>query len=589
MRLPSLSRWTCSQVHAEYNRLRIGYTIQRRSASRNACQLSRPARTRFAPSPTGNLHLGSIRTALFNYLIARKTGGQFLLRIEDTDQKRTVPGAENRLFDDLQWAGITWDEGPVVGGPFGPYRQSERTQIYEEHSDELVRSGAAYRCFCSAERLDNLARSRNSRGLAPGYDRKCYDISQDESDSRAHSGEKFVVRLRAPEDYPQFFDLVYRKTGRGPKNKASLYSDDAAYDDPILMKSDGYPTYHFANVVDDHLMQITHVIRGSEWMASTPLHVAIYQAFGWEPPNFAHVPLLVDAQGQKLSKRDKASDISFYRSIEGVFPDTLVNFAALLGWSHQRKSDVMTLKDLEKEFSFKFTKGNAIVAFEKLWFLQQRHALRVVEESGQQFFHMVDDVHTVAVKTYSSSDFASQSLSHQKNQIKLLLRADGKNFSNARTFVQRNSNFFQSLPNLPPYELLDQSIPLPALRTAAATLTFVPASEWTTANHFANISAHAGIVSFTNPDPSTEPSDVSSALKIWRKEFYHYMRWALLAGAPGPGIADTMTILGRDESVRRIQQAIATTIHHEQEQKTTKEGKAIKVEPYRVIDWKDVS
>lgn len=570
MRLSYSKSWTAIRVPRQYDLRRSCITAHRRSIQSAANTLKTPARTRFAPSPTGNLHLGSIRTALFNYLIAKKTGGQFLLRIEDTDQKRTVPGAEEKLFDDLQWAGIYWHEGPVIGGPLGPYRQSERTNIYQEHNKHLLVAGAAYRCFCSAERLDMLARSRNEKGLAPGYDRKCFHIPQDESNQRAYDGEQHVVRLRAPDDYPQFHDLVYGKTGKGTKSKKDLYLDDVAYEDPILMKGDGYPTYHFANVVDDHLMQITHVIRGSEWMASTPLHMAIYQAFGWQPPAFAHVALLVDAHGQKLSKRDKASDISFYRSADGVFPDTLVNFAALLGWSHTRKTDVMRLNELEKEFSLKFTKGNATVSFEKLWFLQQRHTQRYINEGGAEFDRIVDDLLTIAKQTYPQSQFFnSQSPPQQKETVALLVRADGKNYSTPSSFLSRNVHFFLPLPtSLPSYIPLDPKIPLSTLRTAATALTFVPPEQWTSSAHAANIS---NISSFQPPAFSTEPDPETSDQqkqeeKPFRKELYHYLRWALLGGANGPGIPDTMTVLGREESLKRIQSAVKRTMMLEQEQ-----------------------
>jgi glutamyl-tRNA synthetase len=217
-----------------------------------------PARTRFAPSPTGHLHLGSLRTALFNYLLAKKTGGQFLLRIEDTDKKRTVSGAEERLCRDLQWAGIEWDEGPGIGGALGPYRQSERTTTHQEHANILLEKGHAYRCFCSPERLTNLARQRNQLGLPSDYDRTCADVPKAESDGRAYSNEPFVIRLKAPAKYPTYTDLVYGKVEIG---QTRFKHGEASYDDPILLKSDGMPTYHLANVVDDHQMQITHVLR----------------------------------------------------------------------------------------------------------------------------------------------------------------------------------------------------------------------------------------------------------------------------------------------------------------------------------------
>ncbi|KAF8473996.1 hypothetical protein BDZ91DRAFT_651339, partial [Kalaharituber pfeilii] len=330
-----------------------------------------PARTRFAPSPTGQLHLGSLRTALFNYLWAKHTGGQFLLRIEDTDQKRTVTGAEESIYRTLRWAGILWDEGPEVGGPYGPYIQSERTEIYKQYAHKLVHTGHAYRCFCTSERLEELAKARAKRKLPTEYDRHCLNsISGAESEERAAKGETYTIRLKAPEQFPVFNDLVYGDIQYGTMKFDQLRGSFA---DHIILKSDGFPTYHLASVVDDHIMKITHVIRATEWMPSTPKHVFLYQCFGWAPPAFAHVGLLQNEKGKKLSKRDGDVDVFVYQD-QGYLPEALNNFVALLGWSHSRENDVMNMQDLVKEFTLnRLTSGNAIVTFEKLEFLQKAH------------------------------------------------------------------------------------------------------------------------------------------------------------------------------------------------------------------------
>ncbi|EHA24872.1 hypothetical protein ASPNIDRAFT_121468, partial [Aspergillus niger ATCC 1015] len=329
------------------------------------------------------------------------------------EEKRTIPDAEQRLYDDLRWAGLHWDEGPVVGGPYGPYRQSERTAIYRSHAQELIENGHAYRCFCSADRLDAFARHRSQAGLPAGYDRKCGEVSAEESEERAAKGEAHVVRLKV-EGYPMFNDLVYGKTGqnRSP-NKLDLI--ERVYDDPILIKSDGHPTYHLANVVDDHLMKITHVIRGTEWMPSTPMHVALYNAFKWTPPQFGHVPLLVDKSGQKLSKRNADIDLSFFKDTQGVFAATLVNFAALLGWSHTQKSDIFNLEELEQLFNLKITRGNTVVAFEKLWFLQKAHAQRFASTDGPEFTEMVTKVSEEVEKTYPAAQLYIHPLPYPTN------------------------------------------------------------------------------------------------------------------------------------------------------------------------------
>ncbi|KAE8346449.1 hypothetical protein BDV24DRAFT_158682 [Aspergillus arachidicola] len=566
-------RWICTQCsRARYSSVASSKTIRAGNKKTNLPDF--PARTRFAPSPTGYLHLGSLRTALFNYLLAKRTGGQFLLRIEDTDQKRTIPDAEQRLYEDLQWAGLQWDEGPNVGGSYGPYRQSERTAIYRTHAHDLINNGHAYRCFCSADRLDAFAKHRSQAGLPPGYDRKCAEVSAEESEDRAAKGEAHVVRLKV-EGYPMFEDIVYGKTGqnRSP-NKLDLI--DRVYDDPILIKSDGHPTYHLANVVDDHLMKITHVIRGTEWMPSTPLHVALYKAFKWTPPRFGHVPLLVDKSGQKLSKRNADIDLTFFKDTQGVFAATLVNFAALLGWSHTQKSDIFSLEELEQIFNLKITKGNTVVAFEKLWFLQKAHAQRFATNGGPEFEEMVSRVSRAVEETCPSQQLApilqSRSLAEY---LPLLLRADAKSYTNASEFVQRNSTFFTTTLNRPPYapaasasKSPSQTVPMTALHTAAAALSLVPEAHWTIESHKFNITSYDGASSILPEESDAgahgSPEEVEKARvaadKTFKKELYHYLRWALSASAPGPGIPETMVILGRAESLRRLQEAQQMTM-----------------------------
>ncbi|RPA93527.1 hypothetical protein L873DRAFT_1704836 [Choiromyces venosus 120613-1] len=336
-----------------------------------------PARTRFAPSPTGYLHLGSLRTALFNYLLAKRTGGKFLLRIEDTDKKRTVEGAEEGIFDTLRWAGLHWDEGPLVGGEFGPYRQSERTELHKKHVDVLLEQGHAYRCYCTPQRLEALALTRKHSGQSTDYDRHCLNSPPTTSVTEPH-----VVRLKTPDQYPPYHDLVYGTITTGDRSHDHSIG---TFEDPILLKSDGMPTYHLANVVDDHFMNITHVVRATEWMPSTPKHVHLYNCFGWTPPNFVHVGLLQDTQGRKLSKRTGDVFVSEFRE-KGYLPEALNNFVALMGWSHAGESDVLDMQTLVEQFSIDgLTRGNTKVDFGKLDFLQERYVRnRVMEGSGDK-------------------------------------------------------------------------------------------------------------------------------------------------------------------------------------------------------------
>ncbi|MBL8975748.1 MAG: glutamate--tRNA ligase, partial [Myxococcales bacterium] len=301
-------------------------------------------RVRFAPSPTGYLHIGGARTALFNWLWARKTGGTFILRIEDTDQERYTAGSEAAIFEALRWLGLRWDEGPDVGGPVGPYRQSERLAIYKEHVELLLARGGAYRCFCSKERLAGLhAEQVAAKSSHFGYDGHCRDLAADDVAAKLAAGVPHVVRLRVPQDgVTTFVDHL---------RPEPISFENRLVDDQVLQKSDGFPTYHLANVVDDHLMGITHVIRGEEWITSTPKHVLLYQAFGWEAPAWHHLGLLRNADKTKLSKRKNPVSIFHYREL-GYLPETLLNFMANLGFSMGADVERFTVEQMIEAFDW---------------------------------------------------------------------------------------------------------------------------------------------------------------------------------------------------------------------------------------------
>ena len=298
-----------------------------------------PIRTRFAPSPTGFLHLGNIRTALFAWLAARSTGGSFVLRIEDTDQGRYVPESEAAILETLNWLELTWDEGPEVGGPHGPYIQSLRLDLYTESARRLVDSAAAYWCTCAPERLTEMRQEQQRLHQPPRYDRRCL-ARQDEVAAERAAGVPTVLRLRMPEGATQWDDAVH----------GTIRYDNADIDDQVLLKSDGFPTYHLAVVVDDHLMEITHVIRSDEWIPSTPKHLAIYAALGWEPPVFCHVPTVLDEARQKLSKRRGAKTVLEYAE-QGYLPQAMVNAMALLGWSSGTEQEVFSREELVAAFT----------------------------------------------------------------------------------------------------------------------------------------------------------------------------------------------------------------------------------------------
>lgn len=290
-------------------------------------------RVRFAPSPTGYPHLGNIRTALFNWLFARHNNGSFILRIEDTDVARRVEGAIDTILDSLRWLGLDWDEGP--------YFQSERLEMYREAADQLVREELAYLCYCSPQRLEAMRQEQTKRKQPPGYDRRCRHLTREQKAGLEASGAPPVVRFKSPlEGQTPFHDLI----------RGEIVFENSTLDDFVLLKSDGYPTYHLANIVDDHSMAISHILRADEWLSSTPRHVLLYQALGWQPPQFAHLPMILGTDRSKLSKRHGATAINEYRD-QGYLPEAMINFLALLGWSLDDKTELLSREEIVKHFS----------------------------------------------------------------------------------------------------------------------------------------------------------------------------------------------------------------------------------------------
>lgn len=319
--------------------------------------------TRIAPSPTGDPHVGTAYIALFNYVWARKNGGRFLVRIEDTDRTRYVPGAEERILAALKWLGISYDEGPDIGGPHAPYRQSERLPLYQKHAEELLRRGWAYRAFETPEELERI---RQEKG---GYDGRARNIPPEEAEERARRGEPHVIRLKVPR--PGTTEV--RDELRGV-----VVYDNGEIPDVVLLKSDGYPTYHLANVVDDHLMGVTDVIRAEEWLVSTPIHVLLYRAFGWEVPKFYHMPLLRNPDKTKISKRKSHTSLEWYRA-EGFLPEALRNYLALMGFSMPDGREIFTLEELIEAFTWeRVSLGGPVFDLEKLRWLNGKYIREVL-------------------------------------------------------------------------------------------------------------------------------------------------------------------------------------------------------------------
>ncbi len=317
-------------------------------------------RTRIAPSPTGDPHVGTAYVALFNMAFARSQGGQFLLRIEDTDRTRSSPESEKAILDALHWLGLDWDEGPDNGGPHGPYRQSERSDIYRHHADLLLQTGKAFRCFCSTDRLDSLRKTQMEDKQQVGYDGHCLHLSSEDVAARLANHEPHVVRMEVPREGQCTFDDMLR---------GEISIDWAQIDMQVLLKEDGMPTYHLANVVDDHLMEITHVIRGEEWINSAPKHILLYQYFGWERPVFCHLPLLRNTDKSKLSKRKNPTSILFYQRM-GYLPEALLNYLGRMGWSMPDEREKFTLADMLEVFDIhRVSLGGPVFDVEKLSWL----------------------------------------------------------------------------------------------------------------------------------------------------------------------------------------------------------------------------
>lgn len=402
--------------------------IQRHMADTNNTNIV----TRFAPSPTGFLHVGGLRTALYSYLLAKKSGGRFILRIEDTDRARTVPGGVENILTSLSWAGVNPDEGVILrdgeaseSGANGPYTQSHRLEIYKKYADELVAKGNAYYCFCTADRLAQVKEDRQANKLPPGYDGHCKNLSKEEVENKLKNGDNHVIRLAMPDDgVCTFHDLI-----RG--EVSFKYSD---VDDQVLLKSDGFPTYHLAVVVDDHHMQVSHVVRGEEWISSTPKHIYLYECLGWTPTLFAHLPLLLNSDRSKLSKRQGDVAVLDYKE-KGYLPEALLNFVAFLGWNPGDEREMFTLDELVSEFSLeKVNKAGAVFNIEKLdWY-------------NREYLKKLDDEKLLKYIDTFMPEVARNSVNYKNILPRLmhtLLERISKGSEIAETYTENISYFFE--------------------------------------------------------------------------------------------------------------------------------------------------
>lgn len=389
-------------------------------------------RVRIAPSPTGDPHVGTAYIGLFNYAFAKHNQGDFLLRIEDTDRTRFSGNSEQQIFDSMKWLGLNYDEGPDVGGNKGPYRQSERFHIYKEYAEKLVEKGEAYYCFCTSERLQKLRDRQVAMKQAPGYDGHCRNLTAEEVKSKLEAGEAYVIRLRMPYEG----ETIVKDELRG-----NIIFENSKIDDQVLLKSDGFPTYHLANIVDDYLMGITHVIRAEEWIASTPKHIQLYKAFAWEEPKWYHMPLLRNADKTKISKRKNPVSLNYYRE-EGYLREGLLNFLALMGWSLGGDKEIFTLDEMIENFSFdRISLGGPVFDLVKLGWVNNHH-MRLKD---------IDELTKLALPYYIAKGYyKDENLSEvEYNKLKRIVEITREGAQTLKELPELSSIYFEDEFELP--------------------------------------------------------------------------------------------------------------------------------------------
>jgi glutamyl-tRNA synthetase len=469
-------------------------------------------RTRFAPSPTGYLHVGGLRTALYAYLFAQQHHGTFILRIEDTDQSRKVEGATEKLIEALQWAGVEFDEGPGKEGAYGPYVQSQRLPIYHSHVQQLIDQGKAYHCFCTAERLEQLR-----AGGAPMYDRHCRSIPLSDAKQRAQAGEPNVVRMKIPDTGEvNFHDEV-----RGDVSFAC-----STIDDQVLLKTDGFPTYHLAVVVDDHTMAVSHVIRGEEWLPSTPKHILLYQYFGWEIPKFAHLPLLLNPDKSKLSKRQGDVAVEDYRA-KGYLKEALVNFVAFLGWNPGDEREIFSMDELIRDFSVeRVGKAGAVFNIEKLNWMNQQH-IKVKPET--ELLPLIKPLLAAKEWDLLPDEYVKQVIGLMKERVVVI-----------DDFVNTCQYFYEE----------------PATYDEASR-----AKNWKpeTSTHIGTLTDRLQLLlPFDAASIEAALRSTAEEYKVGAGKLIHPMRLAISGAANGPSLFHMAEVLGKERVVRRMKKALET-------------------------------
>ena len=479
-------------------------------------------RVRLPPSPTGDPHVGNIRTAIYNWLFARHHGGSFIIRVEDTDQARKVEGATEKLLESLRWLGLDWHEGPDVGGPYGPYYQSQRTELYQRVAGELLESGDAYRCYCSPERLDESRKEQARRKEHQGYDRRCRYLSEGERLEVASSGIVPVVRFMMPlEGVTTVHDLV--------RGKVSV--ENHLIDDFVMLKSDGFPTYHLGNVVDDHYMEITHVMRGEEWLPSTPRHIQLYRALAWEPPQFAHLPIILAPDRAKLSKRHGATSVLEYRQM-GYLPEAMVNFLVLLGWSLDDKTEIISTQDLIRHFTIeRVGKSGAVFSPDKLEWMNGYYI--------RQFSHeRLADALLDYWRGYPPGEFSG--LPDRAHLLKIvpLIQERLKTLADAAPLIPF---FFVDEVDYDIEELVQKGM------DAAMTKRGLEAA----------LAGLSGLSSFDSDSIEDLLRPMAQELNVKAGQLFGALRVATTGLRVSPPLFETMEVLGKERTIESIKKAVA--------------------------------
>lgn len=470
--------------------------------------MSTPVRTRIAPSPTGIAHVGTLYMALFNYAFAKQQGGQFIVRIEDTDRQRFVEGAEEVIFEALAWAGIPVDETVPMQEPYGPYRQSERLPIYKEYAEQLIAEGKAYYCFATAQELKEMREAQQKQGLPPKYDGRYREYPLEKARERIAAGESYVVRMRVPEGETTWNDLI----------RGDITINHEQIDDQVIMKSDGFPTYHLAVVVDDHLMKISHVIRGEEWISSTPKHILLYQMLGWEVPTFAHMPLLRNTDKSKLSKRKNDVSIVSYKE-RGYLPEALLNFLMLMGWSHPEKKEIISLGDFLQSFTMdRMQTTGPIFDVEKLNWMNGKYIREEISLAELK----------KRLVPYLPSDFPHERLDAILPLVleRLVTLCD----------IEELTSFFYRDITVDENDLYKKATP--ELVTEQLKLT---------------AQALEGITEWNVPAIETAVRSLQEAHEWKKSQYFMMVRVALTGKKATPPLFETMEVLGKEKTVSRLE------------------------------------